>query len=219
MGTIAYCEAQNVQERLFEKRLEGSEPDTLLLLEHDHVLTLGRSADDGNVLSPAEELRADGVAVERTGRGGDVTYHGPGQLVVYPVISLKEAGMGVTDYVSALEETVILLLGSYGLSGARDPRNRGVWMGNSKIAAIGLRIRRQISIHGLALNVRTDLSMYDRIVPCGIADAGVTSLLREGCDVSMADVKAKLADIFLRTMGYTEGRYVDRAYIEKAGLA
>jgi len=216
LGEAAYKETLSLQERLFERRSSGAIPDTLLLLEHRDVLTLGRNAKEDNIIAPLEQLRERGVAVERTGRGGDVTYHGPGQLVGYPIVSLKDAGIGVSDYVGAIEDVIIEVLRAYGLEAGRDRRNRGVWIGNSKIAAIGLRVRRHVSIHGFALNVSTDLSMYNSIVPCGVADAGVTSMSNEGCDSRMQDVKERIVSAFSVKLGYSGVEYVSREVIEKA---
>lgn len=153
-------------------------PEQLLLLEHPHVFTLGRGADSSNILAGAEQLQTNSVEVHETGRGGDVTYHGPGQLVGYPVINLKPDRCDVHRYVRDLEEVLIRTIADFGVIGTRIEGLTGVWVGNEKIAAIGVRIARWITSHGFALNVNTDLDYFKMIVPCGITDKGVTSLSR-----------------------------------------
>jgi len=154
--------------------------DLLLLVEHPHVITLGVRGDGGrsHILAPAEALASRGVGVFETGRGGDVTYHGPGQIVGYPIIDLKPDRCDVHRYVRDLEEVLMRVTGDYGVAAARVQGLTGVWVGREKLAAIGVRIARWITSHGFAYNVTTDLSYFDLIVPCGITDRGVTSLDR-----------------------------------------
>jgi lipoyl(octanoyl) transferase len=198
-----YGEVLALQERLHAQRAAGEIPDTVLLLEHRPVYTLGRSASEGNILYSEEALRQAGIERAVTTRGGDVTYHGPGQLVGYPIIHLGEAGLRVLEYVTALEETLIRAVATYGLAAGRDPRNRGVWVGDSKLAALGIRVSRQVTMHGFALNVTTHLEDYRGIVACGLRDAGVTSLSRLlGRDLDMAEVKARVAEAFRAVFGY-----------------
>lgn len=161
------------------ERVRTGQPETVALLEHPPVYTLGIRGDPAHVLASAEWLAARGARVVRTDRGGDVTFHGPGQLVVYPILDLRARGLGPADYVHALETCVIATAAACGVRAARVPGRPGVWVGNTKLAAVGVRIRGGVSTHGLALNVATDLRWFDAIVPCGIADAGVTSLARE----------------------------------------
>ena len=175
LGTVDYLEARELQLTLLEKVHAGAEPNTMLLLEHPHVYTKGRLSKQTDVLLPEEKLAAKGIPVYETDRGGQVTYHGPGQLVVYPIINLREWG-GPVKYVRALEQVVIATLAEMGITANCESGNTGVWTDQGKIAAIGVKISRGISFHGLALNVNTDLSLYQNIIPCGIADRSVTSM-------------------------------------------
>ena len=175
LGTVDYLEARELQLALLEKVHAGAEPNTMLLLEHPHVYTKGRLSKQTDVLLPEEELAARGIPVYETDRGGQVTYHGPGQLVVYPIINLREWG-GPVKYVRALEQVVIATLAEMEITANCESGNTGVWTDQGKIAAIGVKISRGIAFHGLALNVNTDLSLYQNIIPCGIADRSVTSM-------------------------------------------
>ena len=175
LGNIDYLEAYDLQLALVEKVHSGQEPNTLLMLEHPHVYTKGRLSKQSDVLLPEGELAAKGVAVYETDRGGQVTYHGPGQLVVYPVINLKGWG-GPVKYVRALEQVMIATLADMGITAHCESGNTGVWTDWGKIAAIGVKISRGIAFHGFALNVNTDLAYYQDIIPCGIADRPVTSM-------------------------------------------
>src|SRR5690349_10720970 len=180
LGPIGYAEAVDLQRALVEQRRAGDIPDTLLLLEHPHVITLGVKArgTTTNIIVPTEELSARGVELFDTGRGGDVTYHGPGQLVGYPIVDLNPDRRDVHRYVRDLEEVLIRTVADYGIAAGRVQGLTGVWVGDEKLAAIGVRISRWITSHGFALNVSTDLEYFGLIVPCGIADRGVTSLER-----------------------------------------
>lgn len=204
LGRVAYGAAFALQEQMVARRLAGEIPDTLLLVEHNPVYTLGRTAKEAHLLASTEQLAEMGAEVVRTTRGGDITFHGPGQIVGYPILALGDRERGVGWYIDGLERTLMLTLEEFGVACGTDRRNRGVWVGNSKIAAIGVRITRGISMHGFALNVCTDLRFYDAIVPCGIRDAGVTSLhlLRPGIEV--AEVKARLVRRFAEVFGYGE---------------
>jgi lipoyl(octanoyl) transferase len=178
LGLVPYADALALQRQLVEERRHGRIGDVLLLVEHPHVLTLGVRGDGGrsHILAAPEALAARGVDVHETGRGGDITYHGPGQIVGYPIIDLKPDRCDVHRYVRDLEEVLIRVAGDYGLRGERVAGLTGVWIGGEKIAAIGVRIARWVTSHGFALNVATDLDYFKLIVPCGIADRGVTSL-------------------------------------------
>ena len=178
LGTVSYDEGLRLQERCVDTLRSGSGPEHLLLLEHPHVFTLGRGADNANILASREQLESNEVEVRETGRGGDVTYHGPGQLVGYPIINLKPDRCDVHRYVRDIEEVMIGTIAEFGIVGTRIPGLTGVWVGDEKIGAIGVRIARWITSHGFALNVNTDLSYFKMIVPCGITDKGVTSLSR-----------------------------------------
>lgn len=194
MGRMPYAEAHALQERLQDARAEGRIPDTLLLLEHDPVITLGRGAKVGNVLLAKEMLAERGLDLHETGRGGDVTYHGPGQLVGYPIVDLSPDRRDVRRYVRDLEEMMIGLAADYGLRAERIEGLNGTWLrneelGDRKIGAIGVRISRWVTMHGFAFNVTTNLDHFSVIVPCGIRGKGVTSLERElGRPIPMAEV-------------------------------
>ena len=178
LGRVPYADALTLQRQLVEERRAGRIGDVLLLVEHPHVLTLGVRGDGGrsHIIAPAERLAALDVAVHETGRGGDITYHGPGQLVGYPIIDLKPDRCDVHRYVRDLEEVLIRVATDYGIAAERVTGLTGVWVNGEKLAAIGVRIARWITSHGFALNVSTDLDFFKLIVPCGIADRGVTSL-------------------------------------------
>jgi lipoate-protein ligase B len=198
-----YAEVLALQERLHAQRVAGEIPDTLLLLEHRAVYTLGRSAAAENVLFSEESLRQAGIERAVTSRGGDVTYHGPGQLVGYPIVHLGELGRRVLEYVDGLEEALIRVAASYGVRAGRDARNRGVWVGDSKLAALGIRVAHQVTMHGFALNVNTRLDDYRGIVACGLRGAGVTSLGRLlGRTLDMGEVKARAAEALRSVFGY-----------------
>ncbi|MCD5402620.1 MAG: lipoyl(octanoyl) transferase LipB [Dehalococcoidia bacterium] len=175
LGDLDYQKAYDLQLSLVEKVLSGQEPNTLLMLEHPHVYTKGRLSKESDVLLTEEELAAKGIPVYETDRGGQVTYHGPGQLVVYPIVNLKDWG-GPVKYVRALEQVVIATLTEMGITANRESGNTGVWTSQGKLSAIGVKISRGIAFHGFALNVNTDLAYYQNIIPCGIADRPVTSM-------------------------------------------
>ena len=180
LGTVGYQAALDLQKTLVEERKQGRIPDHLLLLEHPPVITLGARNHNAraNVLATAESLAQKGVELFETGRGGDVTYHGPGQLVGYPIIELPADRHDVHRYVRDLEEVLIQAVSDFGIAAARIPGLTGIWVGDLKLAAIGVRISRWVTSHGFALNVNTDLSNFGLIVPCGITDKGVTSMER-----------------------------------------
>jgi lipoyl(octanoyl) transferase len=189
LGRIGYSDALGMQERAVDSLRSGEGDEQLLLLEHPHVFTLGRGADSANILADPSQLRSLSIEVHETGRGGDVTYHGPGQLVGYPIINLKPDRCDVHRYVRDIEEVLIRSIGEFGIKGGRIAGLTGVWVGDEKIAAIGVRIARWITSHGFALNVNTDLDYFRMIVPCGITDKGVTSLSRLlGRQLEMGDV-------------------------------
>ena len=178
LGLVRYREALALQRRLVEERRAGLVPDLLLLLEHPPVITLGVRGDGGrsHVVASAERLAALGVEVSETGRGGDVTFHGPGQVVGYPIIDLRPDRCDVHRYVRDVEDVMIRTCADYGLEARRIEGLTGAWVGDRKIGAIGVRISRWITSHGFAFNVNADLDYFNLIVPCGIADRGVTSL-------------------------------------------
>lgn len=202
LGRIAYAEAHALQERLVEARKTGAVGDTLLLLEHPNVITLGRAAKREHVLLSGDQLSAGGYALHETGRGGDVTFHGPGQLVAYPIVDLKPDRQDVRRYVRDLEETMIRVCADYGLGAQRVDGLNGAWIGERKVGAVGVRISQWVTMHGFALNVNTDLRSFSAIVPCGIADRGVTSLRGElGRDLTLAEVEERVVRHFAALFG------------------
>jgi lipoate-protein ligase B len=199
-GRIEYRDALALQERLVARKQREAAPDILLFVEHPHVYTLGRGGNESNVLAPQE------VPVYRTGRGGDVTYHGPGQLVVYPIIDLRsKLRKDVHRYVRNLELSAIRTLQDFKLHAARRPPYTGIWIGDRKIAAMGVAVRRCITFHGLALNVNTDLEYFRRIVPCGLAWAEVTSMAKElGAEQNFAEVRERFLNHFAAIFAYPQ---------------
>jgi lipoyl(octanoyl) transferase len=180
LGRVSYADGLALQRSLAEQRKAGAIGDVLLLVEHPHVLTLGVKGDGGrsHILADPELLAARGIEVHETGRGGDVTYHGPGQIVGYPIVDLNPDRRDVHKYVRDIEETLIRAAGDFGVVAGRIAGLTGVWVDDAKLAAIGVRISRWVTSHGFAFNVTTDLDYFKLIVPCGIADRGVTSLAR-----------------------------------------
>ena len=191
LGTVPYGDAWVLQTALHERRCRGDIGDTLLLLEHPHVYTIGRRGSATDVLWDAETLRSRGVDVVETDRGGQVTYHGPGQLVGYPIVDLGPRN-DLVGHVRKLEDVLIGTLGHFGLKAARDEGNTGVWVAGAKIAAIGVRVTRGVTKHGFALNVAPDLRYFAGIVPCGIFDKGVTSMAHEMDEAPSID---RVADV------------------------
>ena len=203
LGKVGYSEALAMQESAVGSLRSSEGDEQLLLLEHPHVFTLGRGANSANILARADQLESLSIEVHETGRGGDVTYHGPGQLVGYPIINLKPDRCDVHRYVRDIEEVLIRSIAEFGITGERISGLTGVWVGTEKVAAIGVRIARWITSHGFALNVKTDLDYFQMIVPCGITDKGVTSMSRLlGRQLDMEDVARivarRFAEVFER---------------------
>ncbi len=208
LGVVPYSDALALQEEAVRRCAENPEFEQLFLLEHPHVFTLGRGADESNILASAGKLSEESIEVHHIGRGGDVTYHGPGQLVGYPIINLRPDRCDVHRYVRDLEEALIRTIGDFGISGQRITGLTGVWAGNEKIAAIGVRIARWITSHGFALNVNTDLDYFNMIVPCGITGKGVASISKiVGRAVEMRAVAeaaaARFGEVFDRAIEVT----------------
>ncbi|MFN8178466.1 MAG: lipoyl(octanoyl) transferase LipB [bacterium] len=203
LARVEYEDGLDLMDDLRAKVGAGELPDQLLLLEHPPVVTLGRNASDRHLLLSAEALARRGIGFFRTGRGGDVTFHGPGQIVGYPILDLNPDRRDVRRYVRDLEEAIIRTLADFGVGSGRIAGLTGVWVGDLKIAAIGVRISRWITSHGFAFNIATDLSYFDTMIPCGIPERGVTSLSRLlGRDVSLDEVRGPLttrvAEVFDR---------------------
>lgn len=202
LGTVEYLRARVLQDTLVREIHDGNSPDTLLLLEHDHVYTRGRLSLDEHLLASEAEFARAGVAIQETDRGGQITYHGPGQLIGYPIVNLRGLGWGPVQYVRALEQVIVETLSDFGVQAHTEEGLTGVWTAQGKIAAIGVKISQGIAFHGLAINVNTDLSYYRRIVPCGITDRPVTSLAAIlGELVDMEAIRYSLVYRFGRSMG------------------
>lgn len=197
LGRMEYGAALALQQELVERRKRGEICDQLLFVEHPHVVTMGRNGRQENVLASPEALKRAGIAFYPTDRGGDVTYHGPGQIVGYPIFDLREWKRDVVAYVRAIEEALIRALAEFGVVGERIAGATGIWVGDAKVAAIGVHISRWVTSHGFALNVDTDLSYYRHIVPCGLWKP-VTSLRELGCTASRDEVVDALVRNFER---------------------
>ena len=199
LGRMGYRAAWNVQHEVHAGVAEGRTPPTLLLVEHDPVVTFGRKGGREHLLASEDELRARGFDLVDIERGGDVTYHGPGQLVGYPILPI---GRRVRDYLRRLEDAVVDLCADLGIRAAGSPGYAGVWVSDEKVCAIGVAVRRRVSFHGFALNVATDLTHFETIVPCGIEDRGVTSLTALlGREVTLAEAKTRLVPHLARRVG------------------
>jgi lipoyl(octanoyl) transferase len=217
LGVVGYEEALALQRHLVEERRAERVPDLLLLLQHPPVITLGVKGDGGraNIVATSDRLASLGIGVHETGRGGDVTYHGPGQIVGYPIVDLRPDRCDVHRYVRDLEDVMIRVCADYGVSADRIKGLTGAWVGAEKIGAIGVRISRWITSHGFAFNVSTDLDHFRLIVPCGINDHGVTSLEHaSGRRVALTEVE----DAFVRRFAETFERAVNQNAIEDLAI-
>jgi lipoate-protein ligase B len=197
LGRLGYADAFALQQDFVARRKRGEIADQLLIVEHPHVVTMGRNAHDENVLAAPEVLSRAGIDFQRTDRGGDVTYHGPGQIVGYPIVDLKEWNRDVVAYVRALEQVLIGALAEFGIAGRHDTGATGVWTAQGKIAAIGVHISRWVTSHGFALNVDTDLNYFGYIIPCGLTKP-VTSMRAHGCQATRDQVVAAIIRGFAR---------------------
>jgi len=200
LGRIGYARAFDLQRDLVERRKRGEIPDQLLIVEHPHVITMGRNGHMDNVLASPDVLERAGIELHHTDRGGDVTYHGPGQIVGYPIVDLREWKRDVIAYVRGLEQVLIEALAEFGIAATRMPGATGVWVEGAKIAAIGVHISRWITSHGFALNLDTDLDYFKFIVPCGLTQP-VTSMRALGCPARREEVIAAIAGAFARVFG------------------
>ena len=202
LGLTPYDDAWRLQQRVAAEVRAGADA-TLILLEHPPTYTLGARGKTEHLLLSETVLLADGAAVHRTDRGGDVTYHGPGQIVGYPIMSLRRLGLGPVVYVRSLEALLIDVLSRFGIVAGRSDRNRGVWVGGAKIAAIGVRVSAGVSTHGFALNVNTDLERFQHIIPCGLAGVGVTSMRQlTGETFDMRAVEDEIVAAFSAEFGF-----------------
>ncbi len=210
LGTVSYQEAWDLQRTIHLMRTSGTIEDSLLLLEHPHTYTLGKTADRTNLIGSQEYLEKNGISVFEIDRGGDITYHGPGQIVGYPIIDLNKWKPDTHLYLRNLEEVIIKVLAEYGIESGRKPEYTGVWVGESKIAAIGIRVSRWVTMHGFAFNINTDLELFNGIIPCGIKDKEVTSLSRLlNREINIEEVKQKLRDQFVLHFDYSTLKEID----------
>ncbi len=211
-GRMDYQAAWEWQRDLVRQRSAGAIGDTLLLIEHPHTYTLGRSTKDGHLLITLEQLAEQDIALVESDRGGDITYHGPGQVVGYPILKLSQHGGDLLRYLRLLEETLIVALASYGVSAGRIAGLTGVWVGDAKIAAIGVKLSASgVTQHGFALNIDADLRYFQQIIPCGIADKGVTSMAQL---LSSAPARAEVEQRVVAAFGKVFG--VDMSELSQA---
>ncbi len=203
LGMMDYNEAWKLQSDIVSARVNGTiDTDIILFLEHPAVFTLGRRGGLDHLLVPEKFLQTSGISIVHVERGGNITFHGPGQLVAYPIVNLKARSIGVVDFVEALEDVMLATVRTWGIAAERNPANRGIWVGNSKIGSIGLAIRKSISFHGLALNVNTDLTPFSWIQPCGLQGVCMTSMKQElGRELSMDEVCAAVKKQFESVLG------------------
>ncbi|MGK2966330.1 MAG: lipoyl(octanoyl) transferase LipB [Tepidiformaceae bacterium] len=203
LGHSPYVATLDLQRRLQAERRDAAIPDTLLLTQHEPVLTLGRARADADLRVAPAVLDRLGISIIPTERGGDITYHGPGQLVAYAILDLKALGIGVVDHVTRLEETMIRTIARFGVEGARRPGARGVWIEDRKVASVGVNARHWVTIHGIALNVAPDMTHFDLINPCGLDRVVMTSLAREAAsDVTVEHVRPVFVESFLAVFGH-----------------
>jgi lipoyl(octanoyl) transferase len=207
LGRVSFDEAYQLQRELWQRRVKGEIPDQLILLEHDPVITLGRESHPANILVDIKLLEISGIQIVETDRGGDVTYHGPGQLIGYPILNLSPYRMDVLRYLRDLEEVLIQTLAHFQILAHRVEGKTGVWFENQKIASIGVKISRWVTYHGFALNVNTDLSAFDHITPCGLIGVKMTSMEKVlGHKVSLDDVAQVVVRGMTRVFNVDETR-------------
>lgn len=204
LGFIDYKETWDLQQEIHSKRVSGEVEDFLFLLEHPNTYTLGKTAHRENLKGSKDYLRENQISVYDIDRGGDITYHGPGQIVGYPIIDLNNWFKDTHKYLRALEEVIIKTCSEYSLNCERNSKHTGVWLGDKKIAAIGIKVSRWVTMHGFAFNVNTDLNLFNGIIPCGIQDKSVTSLKQElNREIDIQEVKVKLLKNFTEIFEYT----------------
>ena len=207
LGTRGYKEVWDLQKEIHQHRIENRIANTLLLVEHDPVITMGKSGKQSNVLFPVDFLREKGVQYYEIERGGDVTYHGPGQLVGYPIFNVRDGLAGIKPFIKGIEEAIISTLLDFGIKGYRKEKMIGVWTDKGKVCSIGVAVKRWVSFHGFALNVNTDLSYFDLIVPCGLKNIEMTSMQQIlGQEVPMGEVKTSTVRNFGRVFKQDKSR-------------
>jgi len=205
LDSIDYKEAWDLQKAVHQLRVENKIEDVLFLLEHPHTYTLGKTADKENLVGDKKYLNENKISVYDIDRGGDITYHGPGQIVGYPIISLTNWQQDTHRYLRAIEEIIIRVCAEYDLQGSRVDKYTGVWIEDRKICAIGIKVSRWITMHGFAFNVNTDLNLFNGIIPCGITDKDVTSLNRElKTEIQRTEVKEKIIHHFSNVFSYDQ---------------
>ena len=221
LPVVPYREALALQHRLLAARIaDPALPDLVLVLEHAPVYTLGRRGGAENIMVPRARLEKHGITVVQTERGGFITYHGPGQLIAYPIVDINARRLGIADFVTALETSMIATAARWGIAAVRRPENRGVWVGHRKLGSIGIAVRRGVVFHGLALNITTDLTPFTWINPCGLENVAMTSLSAEGAtDVAMPATRSAMIEALSAAFG-TPIREIDTMAFEQfvAGL-
>lgn len=211
LGLIDYSEAWELQKKIHQKRVEKRIDDVLLLLEHPHTYTLGKTAHKEHLIGSDEYLKEKNISVFEIDRGGDITYHGPGQIVGYPVICLSDWKEDSHKYLRALEQVIIDVLAEFEIAAGRNEKYTGVWIDERKIAAIGIKISRWVTMHGFAFNIKPDLSLFKGIVPCGISDKDVTSLYQEvKKEISIQNLKTTLLEKFVFVFDYQKFRQINK---------
>lgn len=212
LDKMDYSRVLHLQEKIRADVMEDRRKNTLLLVEHNPVYTIGRNGNESNILLPTKQLREEGIDVHHIKRGGDVTYHGPGQIVGYPIVNLKSLRKGIKEYVNCLEDLFIQLLDKeYGIAAYKDTgKYTGVWVDDTKITAIGIEVKKWVTIHGFAFNVNTNLDHFKQIIPCGLSDKGVTSLLElTGEKQNMDQILKKVANYFCEIFNVAP-TYIDK---------
>ena len=219
LGFIDYKESWDLQNNIHENRVKGNVNDYLLLLEHPNTYTLGKTADKSHLVGSEDYLKEKNISIYDIDRGGDITYHGPGQVVGYPIINLNDWNQDTHKYLRALEEVIIRVCFEFGLIGRREPKYTGVWIDDRKIAAIGIKVSRWVTMHGFAFNVNTDLSLFSGIIPCGISDKSVTSLSKEvNTKIEIENVKFLLLKHFNEVFEYNSVESISRDELLKSEL-
>lgn len=216
LGRTRYGEAWELQKKLFDLACRDRIGDLLLLTEHEHVYTLGKGGNKDHLLATEHELSEDGTDVFQIDRGGDITYHGPGQIVGYPILNLNRHNPDIHKYLRSLEDVIIAVLREFGIQGVREEGLTGVWVGGEKITAIGVKVSKWVTMHGFALNVSTDLQKFARIIPCGIFHKGVTSMTKVlGREITLDEVNPVVVESFASVFGCKQLTVSPEALLER----